>query len=50
MEEKTIELEEIHIPFISDDELESIGLNSNHPCMASDSTSRHPSGTCRQQC
>jgi|LauGreSuBDMM15SN_2_FD.fasta_scaffold1216163_2 hypothetical protein len=50
MEYQIIEYEEIQIASISDDELEGIGLNLNNPCMASDSTSRHPSGTCRQQC
>jgi len=50
MSDLLIEHDEIEAIDLSDEELERIGLNAGQNMGASDTTSKHPSGTCRQQC
>ena len=50
MNEKVKEHDEIQAIELSDEQLERLGMNVGQHMGASDTTSKHPSGTCRQQC
>lgn len=50
MTEQVKEHDEIQAIELSDEQLERLGLNVGQHMGASDTTSKHPSGTCRQQC